>query len=152
MVECENEAKNKNGEKIKKEDRCKSLEGRSRTKNGGYSGGKHGKLTDGEVKTGLESHHIPAKASYPNKLTSSESNNAPAILMERSEHTQTMSHSNGYVAQIYKGVQKKLIENNLMVVAMAMDIANIKEISKPPDKYDNAMTEMILWSICAGKI
>ena len=40
-----------------------------------------------------------------------------------------------------------------MIVAMAMDIKRIAlEDEKNPEKYDDAITEMILWSICAGKI
>lgn len=76
----------------------------------------------------------------------------PAILMDKSDHEQTLSHSNGYASQAYKGIQEKLIENNLMVVAMAMDIANVKWIAEPPDKYDDAITQMLLWSVCKGII
>jgi phosphopantetheinyl transferase (holo-ACP synthase) len=39
-----------------------------------------------------------------------------------------------------------------MVVAMGMDIANIKWIAEPSDKYDDAIAKMLLWSVCKGII
>ncbi len=157
MIECEKESDKKDGQKVKGEkDKCKSLEGKNDCKNnptGAYSGGKHGALKNGgnSCSPPRESHHMPADKSYPSK-SKPKRDEMPAILMDKSDHAQTLSHSNGYTSQAYKGIQKKLIENNLMVVAMAMDIANIKWIAEPPDKYDDAISQMLLWAICKGII
>jgi len=41
-----------------------------------------------------------------------------------------------------------MMKRGLLPVVMAMDILDIK--AKFGDKYDEAITEMILWSICKG--
>jgi len=152
MLECEEVGKKKDGENVKgKKDKCKPLEGTGRTKGGGYGGGKHGALTKGETGTGLESHHMPAQGNYTVRPTNSGANE-PAILMDNTDHYKTLSHGGGPITKVYNGIQKVLIKNNLTIVAMAMDIANVKWIADPPGKYDDAITEMLLWSICAGKI
>jgi len=80
--------------------------------------------------------------------------------MDHSDHQATLSHHNGGAgagarAKAYTSVQKMLMKNNLTIVAMAMDIADVKRIACSVGncaKYDVAITQMILWSICAGKI
>lgn len=161
MVECENETKKKNGEKIKKEDKCKSLEGKNDCKSnptGAYSGGKHETIQPGgdSCIPLRQSHHTPSKASYPKKLSSKEANDSPAIQMDKEDHRHTLSHYNsgkgaGKMAKAYTSVQKVLIDKDLTLVAMGMDILDIKRVASNtgnPAKYDDAITEMLLWSMC----
>ena len=92
---------------------------------------------------------MPSQDSYPEG--SPRSDNLPAIQMETKDHYATASH-NGTTSDlsgsIYRKVQKEMMKRGLLPVVMAMDILDIK--AKFGDKYDEAITEMILWSICKG--
>ena len=43
------------------------------------------------------------------------------------------------------------MKNDLTIVAMGMDILDIKRVANnvnDPTKYDEAITQMLLWSMC----
>jgi hypothetical protein len=150
MIECEKESDKKDGTNVKgKKDKCKSLEGKPQS-NGKFHGGKHKTLQAGGngVTPNRQSHHMPPKSAY-GKGKNWKGNNEPAIQMTTAHHNETYSHGSWGTAKAYQELQKYMVKNNLTVVAMAMDIMDVKSIS---DNYDEAMTEMVLWAICTGKI
>ena len=151
LLDCDKDDSKKgdDGGSIKgKKKKCKSLEGENQSKDGPYHGGRHGTLRKGGLAAGRESHHMPATAAYPK--SSPKRHDQPAIQMDKLDHKDTISHGRGITARGYLRIQKYLINKDMMIVAMAMDIADVK--MKFGSKYDNAIAEMLLWSICMGYI
>lgn len=156
LIKCkEQKSDNKeNGGKVEGKgktqlEKCSILEGKPQS-NGSYHGGRHKILQKGGNTFGRQSHHMPPMDAYP-KGTSRE--NLPAIQIDTIDHKETYSHGHkGNKGKVYRYVQKKLLENDLLPIAMAMDILDIRSIADPNDKYDDAIGEMLAWSICMKKI
>lgn len=130
------------------------MEGKNNCKSnptGTYSGGRHGAIQPGVSKCHpkRESHHTPSDYSYPKGSPSRD--DMPAVQMDRTDHHKTASHNgtkSSLSGKAYREVQKKIMKEGLLPIAMAMDIIDIK--MKFGNKYDEAITQMILWSVCMG--
>lgn len=82
-----------------------------------------------------EVHHMPSNESSP-----LETNDGPAIVMDREDHRQTASCGNSREAQEYRAKQAQLISEGKFEEAMQMDIDDIHD--KFGSKYDEAIEEM----------
>lgn len=91
------------------------------------------KTSDGETH---EVHHMPADSA-----SNLETDDGPAIKMEKADHRQTASCGNSKEAREYRAAQKELIEQGKFREALQMDIDDIRE--KFGDKYDDAIAEMM---------
>lgn len=91
------------------------------------------KTSDGETH---EVHHMPADSA-----SNLETDDGPAIKMEKEDHRQTASCGNSKEAREYRAAQKELIEQGKFREALQMDIDDIHE--KFGDKYDDAIAEML---------
>ena len=91
------------------------------------------KMCDGRIH---EVHHMPAKStSFLEEL------DGPAIKMDKLDHQKTASWGNSIEAREYRKMQQELVESGKFKKALELDIEDI--IDKFPDKYDNAIKEML---------
>ena len=99
-------------------------------------GGSYGEVFvkgQGEV---YEIHHMPA-----NNINGLETNDGPAIRMDKEDHRETASCGNSKEAREYRAEQARLIESGDFEGAMQMDIDDIH--SKFGDKYDEAIEQAV---------
>lgn len=82
-----------------------------------------------------EIHHMPADSS-----SHLETNDGPAIKMDKGDHRQTASCGNSKEARAYREEQRSLIEQGKFREALQMDIDDIRD--KFGNKYDGAINEM----------
>ncbi|OON99801.1 MAG: hypothetical protein ATN35_10775 [Epulopiscium sp. Nele67-Bin004] len=101
-----------------------------------HKGGSYGELRKEVEGQGdkYEVHHMPA-----NSASDLDTNDGPAIVMDKEDHRQTASCGNSKEAQEYREKQKELIEEGKFKEAFQMDVDDIRE--KFGDKYDSAIKE-----------
>lgn len=104
-----------------------------------YEGGSYGSLKEkghGYLSDPpQEVHHMPADS-----VNNLDTNDGPAIAMDKQDHQQTASYGRSKEAIEYRQQQKELIENGKFEEAMQMDIDDIK--SKFGNRYDEAIDQM----------
>lgn len=83
-----------------------------------------------------EVHHMPADS-----ISKLETNDGPAIKMEKEDHKETASYGRSKEAEMYRDKQKALIEQGKFREAVQMDIDDIRE--KFGDKYDEGIAQML---------
>lgn len=129
----------------KPKDPCEHL--RRGQGSGPYRGGAHGE-TRKPTGDKLDSHHMPAKDSFPK----SDWNDLPAIQMDKTDHQKTMSNGNkGKAGAQWRSKQGDLIRNGKFKEAMQMDIDDARRIAKEagdPTKYDEAIKEAEEYARC----
>lgn len=132
----------------KPKDPCEHL--RRGRGSGRYRGGAHGE-TKKPVGDQLDSHHMPAKDSFPK----SDWEDLPAIQMDRADHQKTMSNGNkGRVGAQWRAKQAQLIRDGKFKEALQMDIDDARRIAKEsgnPSKYDEAIKEAEEYAKCREK-
>lgn len=105
------------------------------------SGGTYGELKDqwrGALENGdppREIHHMPA-----NSVNGLETDDGPAIVMEKGDHQETASWGNSRDAREYRSCQCELVKQGRFEEAMQMDIDDIHD--KFGNKYDDAIVQM----------
>ncbi|MCJ8510561.1 hypothetical protein MUU53_22115 [Rhizobium lemnae] len=112
-----------------------------------YRGGAHGCMTGTTDTKGdkLDSHHTPAAAN-----SNIHREVSTAIQMDPKDHRQTSSYGGGRTTPYMAG-QKRLVDGDNFMGAIAMDIADIRRIaakSGDPSKYDDAIRQMLQYARC----
>lgn len=117
--------------------------GKGKHRGGSYSG------APGSKKDGIESHHIPAKSSYPPGTMDSH-DRKPSIQMDKADHKMTASHGNmGNAGKAYTANQNKLIGAGKIKEAFEADVKDIIELHG--DKYNTAIEEARAYLDCMVK-
>ncbi len=132
----------------KPKDPCEHL--RRGQGSGKYRGGAHKEMAKPRGDK-LDSHHMPAKDSFPK----SDFNDLPAIQMEELDHRKTMSNGNkGADGARWRAKQGELIRDGKYKEALQMDIDDARRIAKEagdPTRYDEAIKEAEEYAACREK-
>lgn len=126
---------------------------------GQHRGGAHSE-TSKPANDSKDSHHMPAKDSYKDKVNPDGSpmlhpNDGPAIQMDPKDHGKTSSNGRwGPLADDYRNDLKKMIDEGKWWGAMRKEIRDIRRVARQAGdkrKYDEAMREMLAYFQCLAK-
>ncbi len=115
---------------------------------GKYRGGAHSG-TNKPLNDGLDSHHMPAKATSP-----LGKDDGPAIQMEPSDHGITMSNGSKTKSIDYRDKLEGLIKEGKWAEAMRIEVKDVRRVAKKtgkPKKYTEAIREMAAYFHCLKK-
>ncbi|EMQ2088781.1 hypothetical protein ABWR82_004696, partial [Salmonella enterica subsp. enterica] len=115
---------------------------------GKYRGGAHSE-TKGPVGDGLDSHHMPAKDSSP-----LSHDDGPAIHMDPLDHRKTRSNGSVPNSYQYRRQIEALIKSGRWRDALTIEISDVRDIANrigDPEKYDEAIQEMLDYFNCLEK-
>ena len=100
------------------------------------SGTKTGGAYKDVPANGGQVHHMPADSVSPYSK-----NSGPGIRMDTPDHMKTASWGRSKSAQVYRAIQKELIDKGLFREAQQMDIENVRALFG--NKYDEAIQQML---------
>jgi Sec-independent protein translocase protein TatA len=129
-----------------KKNPCAHLAKGDKTKK--HRGGSYGQ-TGGSKIDNTESHHMPAKSSYPKGSSESQ---MPAVRIDKGDHSNTASHgSQGLDGIEYRGNQAQQIADGQFRKALADDIRDLRQRAADAGdskKYNEAIQDMLKYYKC----